>query len=261
MLEPGSSHTLANQRCVELQSTHDKLVDGRQMRMGINDYINDLRCLRDEAEFHVQIAEFERGTTSRGHKGFRSVPLHKFLSAGSGPDSGWYRPKDKDGKELLHWIHVSCNNMAWVADVLRAVSKATGSKTDLTTVVLDEEVWKSREHRPHHRSPHARYMTPLFRAFLPEAAPGHDARPKSVSFLPCPPKMSQMVLYVCPLPKAAYLAGSCQLTQYEDAILTLGHIRVPHLTGPRDPMPQQSSVLPGGDEQGPRPSQKCRPRA
>lgn len=199
-----------NERVIEMQSTHDQLLDGRRISKQINEYVSDLRCLKDEAEFHVQIAELKPGQTDQDHKGFHSISLHKFLRATAGKNP---HLKPIKAGESLRWVNISCNNIAWVADVLHTVSNAACNDTtkntlDITAAVLDEEVWKSNENKPHHRSPHARWMTPLFRAFLPP--PKHtifphdssdDPRPRSVSFLPIPSNSSQLVLYVS-LPRA-----------------------------------------------------------
>lgn len=195
---------LYRQKNVDVQCEHEMLVCGQGETREYSEYIDELRCLINEQEFQIDVVEFNPGHTDLDYRSFTPT-LQQFLR--DGPTACISREskdlkRDHNAKKL-RWIHVSCNNTAWVPEVLQTVaddsrqSKAFTRHLDPTAAVLDREVWQDKENVPRHRSPHGRYMTPLFLTFLPENA-NEDGVPPSVAFNSSPTNDVQALLYVSP---------------------------------------------------------------
>jgi len=74
----------------------------------------------------------------------------------------------------FRWIHVPCNHMSWVREVLQAVAHEAmppiehGPATDTLHSILDWKWWESKQNIPSHGLPHARFMEPSCRVFPSE---------------------------------------------------------------------------------------------
>lgn len=74
----------------------------------------------------------------------------------------------------LRWIHVPCNHMSWVQEVLHAVARESmppekpTAATDMLSSLLDWQWWESKQNIPPHGLPHARFMEPYCRVFPTE---------------------------------------------------------------------------------------------
>lgn len=88
------------------------------------------------------------------------------------------RTEDELLENGLRWIHVPCNHMSWVPEVLHAVARELvppeepNAATIALSSLLDWQWWESKQNIPPHGLPHARFMEPYCRVF-----PTEDMKP------------------------------------------------------------------------------------
>jgi hypothetical protein len=110
----------------------------------------------------------------RRAEGTERVRLHRRRR--STKDGGW--TLEDQLKNGLRWIHIPCNHMSWVPEVLHAVVRELVppeepiAATKMLSSLLDWQWWESKQNVPPHGLPHARFMEPYCHVF-----PTEDMKP------------------------------------------------------------------------------------
>ena len=151
-------------------------------------YIGELCSYIIEKSFLVDVHSFRRGKTNDYARSARPSILQLLREGPAAclPAEGGDSSTDSTTQALssesletmssgrLRWIHIPCNNMSWVPDVLQAVANESsrasrnGDRANLENTLLNWECWQSKQNSPRHRWAHAHFLEPHCQIFPPD---------------------------------------------------------------------------------------------
>lgn len=175
---------LFNECIVVLNTQHGGLPHFRdsETREECKYYIRQLQAFILEFSVKVDVHSFMSEKTNKSPihvmptvaQLLREGPLHCLEDLAQGQETA--SPRTSTFTRHLRWIHVPCNQMSWVNQVLYAVVRESTPAKDPEALesrlkgLLDWEWWESKQYVPPHGLPHACSMEPYCRVFPHEKA-------------------------------------------------------------------------------------------